>query len=259
MADEAKQWWETHGRQFQQEAQLPVEVLYGPGGANEEKLQIIGSVAGKRVLEIGCGGAQCGIAFAKQGAIVSGVDIAASQIDFAQELAAQHGVTITFYQRDMTDLTTIASDSEDLVFSAMAFQYVDDLLSCFREAYRVLKIGGRFVWSVGHPCSILDPQTWRPTRSYFDTGKVVSGADVSQEIGFAFAENFRTVSDYFNTLIEAGFTVERMIEPDMRPFDRDDPKNRQWGQTPEFLDLFPSTLIFQGVKREAASREKALP
>lgn len=251
MPDEAKHWWEKHGRQFQETAQLPVEVLYGAGGANEEKLQIIGPVTGKHLLEIGCGGAQCGIAFAKQGAIVSGVDIAASQIEFAKELTAAHGVTISFYQRDMTDLAPIASESQDIVFSSIALQYVDDVLSCFQEVYRVLKMGGRFVCSIGHPCSTVDPQTWRPTRSYFDTGKVVSGADVSAEVGFAFAENFRTVSDYFNALVDAGLTVERLIEPDMRPFDRNDPKNWQWGQTPEFLDMFPATLIFKSVKRPA--------
>ena len=248
MANEAKEWWEKGARDFQETAQLPIDILYGQH-VNEEKLQLIGPVAGKHVLEIGCGGAQCGIAFAKQGAIVSGVDIAAAQLEYARELAEKHGVRITFYQRDMADLSPIASASQDIVFSSIAFHYVDDLLSTFREAYRVLKPRGLFVWSVGHPFSaILNGTTLLPRRSYFDTGKVVSGLEVSTEVGFAFAENFRTVSDYFNMLIEAGFKVERMVEPDIRPVDPDEPKNHLWELTPRLLELFPATLVFKARK-----------
>lgn len=247
MADEARLWWEKAGRHFQSVAQLPIEVLYG-AQAKEEDLHIIGPVAGKHLLEIGCGGAQCGIAFAKQGAIVTGVDIAGSQIEFAKELAAEHGVSITFYQHDMTDLTFIASESQDIVFTAIALQYVDDILSCFQEVRRVLKAGGVFVLSVGHPCTIVDGQL-RLKHSYFDTGKIVTGAEVSAEPGFAFAENRRTVSEYFNALVEAGLTVERMVEPDIRPVDPDDPKNWQWEATPQLLELFPATLILKASKR----------
>ena len=248
MADEAKHWWETAARDFQETAQLPIDILYGPH-VNEAKLQLIGPVAGKHVLEIGCGGAQCGIAFAKLGAIVSGVDIAAAQIEYARELCQKNNVTITFYQRDMTDLTPIASESQDIVFSSWAFPYVDDLLSCFKEAYRVLKPDGLFIWSVWHPIfAIIEGATLLPARSYFDTGKVVSGLEVSDEVGFAFAENFRTVSDYFNTLLEAGFKVERMVEPDIRPVDTNDPQNYLWDHTPRMYELFPATLIFKSRK-----------
>jgi hypothetical protein len=129
-----------------------------------------------------------------------------------------------------------------------ALHYVDDILACFKEVYRVLKVNGVFVWSVGHPFAILDGATLLPTRSYFDTGKVVTGAEVSDEVGFAFAENYRTVSDYFNALVEAGFRVERMVEPDIRPVDHDDPRNRLWGGSPRLLELVPSTLIFKSRK-----------
>src|SRR5690348_3338170 len=183
MANEAKEWWERNAHEFQAMAQLPIEVIYGTH-VTEAKLQLIGPVAGKQLLEIGCGGAQCGIAFAQQGATVTGVDIAAAQLEIAQALAAQHGVSITFHQRDMTDLTPIASESQDIVFSSIAFHYVDDIVACFKEVHRVLQVNGMFVWSVGHPFALLDGATLLPTRSYFDTGKVITGADVSDEVGF---------------------------------------------------------------------------
>lgn len=242
MSDEAKNWWEMHGRSYQQICRIPIAVLYGTGSPDEQSLRLIGPVAGRHVLELGCGGAQASIAFARQGAVVTAVDIAASEIGFARELAHEHQVTIEFHQRDMADLSPIASESQDIVFSAYAFNYVDDLLPCFREAHRVLKSGGLFVWSGAHPFAFsVDPETLRLHRSYFETGKLVEG----EETGCAFANVHRTVSDYFNLLIEAGFVVERMLEPDSRQHYPSDPWYGLWGNTPERLRLFPATLIFK--------------
>src|SRR5690348_4301209 len=96
MSGEAKRFWENYGPHYQRDCKIPVDVHYGPGSPNEADLQLIGSVEGKHVLEVGCGGAQCSVAFALQGAIVTAVDIAASQLAFARDLAASHGVSIDF-------------------------------------------------------------------------------------------------------------------------------------------------------------------
>lgn len=56
MGDEGRQWWEAHALEFQAMAQLPTNIEYGPQ-ANEDRLRLLGEVAGKAVLEIGCGGA----------------------------------------------------------------------------------------------------------------------------------------------------------------------------------------------------------
>jgi 2-polyprenyl-3-methyl-5-hydroxy-6-metoxy-1,4-benzoquinol methylase len=244
MSDEAKRWWEVHGRSYQRTCRIPVDVLYGTGSPDEQGLQLIGPVAGKPVLEIGCGGGQCAVAFAEQGASVTAVDIASSQIEFARDLAAKNGVAIGFHQRDMTDLSPIASESQEVVFSANAFAYVDDLLACFREVYRVLKPGGLFVWSVGHPFYLLDEQTLRPLHSYFDTGKFVEG----EETGCAFAHNRRTVSDYVNTLAAAGFVIERMVEPDSRQRYACDPWYGLFNYAPGLMALLPPTIILKSRK-----------
>jgi SAM-dependent methyltransferase len=244
MSQEAKRWWEAAGPGYQRKCQIPIDVLYGTGSPSEAELQLLGSVAGKRVLEIGCGGAQCGIAFALQGAIVTGVDIAASQLAFARELAERHHVTIEFHERSMEDLDPIPSGSQDLVFSANAFAYVDDLFSCFREVHRVLKEDGLFVWSRGHPCyDLMDGQTLQPGRSYFETGKFVEGD------GPPFAGFRRTVSDYVNLLADTGFLIERMLEPDSRQRYPYDPWYGLWDYTPELMQKLPPTIIFKCRKR----------
>jgi SAM-dependent methyltransferase len=246
MSQEAKRWWEAAGPGYQRECQIPIDVHYGPGSPNEAELQLIGPVAGKRVLEIGCGGAQCGIAFALQGALVTGVDITASQLAFARELAEKHNVTIEFHERSMENLDPIPSGSQDLVFSAFAFGYVDDLYSCFREVHRVLKADGLFVWSDGHPYYLFDGQPLQPSHSYFETGKRVEGGD---ETGPPFACFHRTVSDCVNLLTETGFLIERMMEPDSRQRYPYDPWYGLWNYTPELMEKFPPTIIFKCRKR----------
>jgi ubiquinone/menaquinone biosynthesis C-methylase UbiE len=66
MITEVKLWWEKAAEDYQRQCRIPIDILYGPGASNEDELQLIGLVAGKHVLEIGCGGAQAAIAFAKR-------------------------------------------------------------------------------------------------------------------------------------------------------------------------------------------------
>ena len=47
----------------------PHEIHYGPWAPTEQKLQLLGDVRGQRVLELGCGGGQCTLAFAKTGRV----------------------------------------------------------------------------------------------------------------------------------------------------------------------------------------------
>jgi 2-polyprenyl-3-methyl-5-hydroxy-6-metoxy-1,4-benzoquinol methylase len=252
MSDAVKRFWENYGPVYQRDCQIPVDVQYGPGSPNEAELQLLGPVAGKHVLEIGCGGAQCAVAFAKQGALVSAVDIAAAQLEFARALAHAHGASISFYQRNMADLAPIPDQSQDIVFSAFALGYVEDLRSCFREAQRVLKLDGLFVWSQGHPCYILDGASLRPARSYFKTGMQIYGEG---EAEIPFAVNHHTISDYINLLAETGFYVERMVEPDSRNRYPSDPWYGMWDYIPELMGYLPPTIIFKCRKLPQVDRE----
>ena len=54
--------WDRHSSAYQQGAALPTDVAhYGPDIANETDLRLLGDLAGKRVLELGCGGEQASI------------------------------------------------------------------------------------------------------------------------------------------------------------------------------------------------------
>src|SRR5438874_13570451 len=111
--------WDAHARWYQGRANLPTDVVhYGGDIGTEADYRLLGDLKGKRVLELGCGGAQCSIAFAKQGAIAIGVDFSAEQLSFARRLCDREGVKVELHQGDLADLAFLRADSIDLVFSA---------------------------------------------------------------------------------------------------------------------------------------------
>ena len=100
--------WNTISPHYQAEHQIPADfVHYGPHCPNEDQLQLLGDTRGKRVLEIGCGGGQCSVAFAKRGAIATGLDISDEQVKFARRLAEANEVEATLreWQKEVTEPT----------------------------------------------------------------------------------------------------------------------------------------------------------
>ena len=144
MSRETKKWWENASSDYQKNSKIPIDIHYGPGAPNEKELKLLGNLNGKTILEIGCGGAQCGIAMVKKGAKVTGIDISNEQLKFAKNLAEKNKVKLNLIQGNIVNLRKIKSNSQDLVFTAWALHYVDNLEKCFKEVYRVLKKRGFF-------------------------------------------------------------------------------------------------------------------
>ena len=249
MTREIKEYWEKASKDYQQVSKIPIVIHYGNAAPFEDELQLLGDIKGKNVLDIGCGGAQCGIAMAKQGAKVIGIDISLEQLAFARELVEENKVDIQLFQGDIEKLPQIKSSSQDLVFSTWALLYVDDLKSCFSEVYRVLKRNGDFVAAVPHPFfRTVDPYTLKLRESYFETGKIEEAEilDDGQELTSIVYK--RTISEIVNTLLATGFSIERLIEPDSRVRYEKDPWYNKWGCTPELMQYIPPTLIFKAKK-----------
>ena len=244
MTKETKKWWEIASEDYQKECKIPIDIHYGPGRPNEKELKVLRNLRGKKILEIGCGGAQCGIAMVKKGAKVTGMDISGEQLKFAKKLAEKNKVKIKLIQRDIVNLKPIKSKSQDIVFSAYALLYVHDLKKCFNEVYRVLKKKGIFVFSLDHPFeSMVDKKTMKVRRSYFKTGKYSEKYTKGTWVGYT-----RTVSDFFDTLINAGFQIERIIEPDSRKKHKGDPWYGLWDYKKKVLSTMPPTIIFKARK-----------
>jgi SAM-dependent methyltransferase len=233
--------WDRHAAVYQAGAQLPTDVAhYGPDIGTEADFKLLGNLAGKRILELGCGGAQCSIAFAKQGATAIGVDASTEQLAFAKRLSDREGVKVELHHGDLADLAFVRGGI-DLVFSAYAFGYVEDLNRVFRQCHRVLKEGAPLVFSMPHPFyNVVDDRSEEPflvRRSYFDRTPIESEAD-----GVEFTEYQHTVADIFTGLTRANFRPDIVLEPEPLP---SGPRSMHWRDT---FHKIPRTLIVRARK-----------
>jgi len=240
--------WNKISPHYQAEHNIPTDyVHYGPHCPNEDELQLIGDVEGKHVLEIGCGGGQCSLAFAARGAIATGLDLSEEQVKFARRLAKQKGLSARFYQGNVEKLTRIADDSQDVVFSAYALMYVKRLDRCFAEVRRVLKPGGLFVFSLDHPFwYCLAEKDLRLQHSYFDGEYSYRWEQTGLKERPRVRQYQRTVGDYYRLLRAAGLEVLDIIEPE--PVERG--SGQDWGAyyAPKRQRMVPATIIWKARK-----------
>ncbi|MDQ2754932.1 MAG: class I SAM-dependent methyltransferase [Actinomycetota bacterium] len=234
--------WDRYAAAYQEGARLPTTVAhYGPDIPTEAELRLLGSVKGKRVLELGCGGAQCSIAFAKAGAIAIGVDFSAEQLAFARRLCEREEVKVDLHHSDLADLAFLRADSVDLVFSAYAFGYVEDLNRVFRQVHRVLKVGAPLVFSLPHPAYDMIDDDADPAllirRSYFDRGPIDY-----QWAGIPFTDYHHTFAELYMSLARASYRVDLLLEPEPAS----NPPHSQFWRPP--FAYVPRTLIVRARK-----------
>lgn len=183
-------------------------------------LDMVGPVQGQQVCDLACGQGYVARVLAQEGAYVVGVDISTELIAIARRDEASDPLGITYMVDDAATLTTLAEASFDGVVCNLALMDIPDLGAAFRSVWRVLRPGGWFIFAITHPCFAAPHAQWRITPD---------GA-ISREIFTYFSEGFwrstnpqgvrgqvgayhRTISTYLNTLIQSGFTIERLAEP----------------------------------------------
>ena len=211
---EIKKWWEETSKNYQEKSKIGTSSAhYGPFAPDEKRLKLLGNVKGKKILELGCGGGQCSIAFAKQGAKCTGIDISKEQLKFAENLAKKNKVNVNFIQGSFQDLKKIKPNSHDIVFSAFALQYSPDLEKALKQVYRILRKRGLFVFSFDHPFySVLDPKTMKVINNYNKAGKLI---EISEWDGkkHKFVAYLRKISEIYDAILNSGLSLERIIEP----------------------------------------------
>jgi len=246
-----KESWNLHAQRFYTAGYLSLEDIdfESYDFPTDKDLNIIGDVEGLSVLEIGSGTCNCGIILAKKGATVTCCDISVEQIKIGEKVAKQAGVEITTVCTDMADLSFAASSSFDLVISMSAINYAGDYNKVCAEVSRVLKPGGRFIFSVQHPFLMCVGATelWphenaNPSYSY----KGPIQWKWNEDDDFVFTTYRMKMSDYVNGLALNNLYVRRMEElfpvsplPDDNDFDEKEKEIRM---------RYPSVLVIEAVK-----------
>jgi len=250
-----RSWWDANADEYQAEHGGflgDARFLWCPEGLYEDSAGLLGEVAGRRVLEVGCGAAQCARWLAGQGAQVVGFDLSARQLAHARRIDQALGVPgPPLVQADATALP-FAAGSFDLACSAFgAVPFVEDSAKLMREVARVLRPGGRWVFAVPHPfrwCLPDDPGEGglKVRESYFDRRPYVE----QDEDGVAtYVEHHRTFGDRVSELTAAGFALADLVEPEYP-----EQLGERWGGGWSALrgSLVPGTAIFIAHKTAAA-------
>jgi len=103
--------------------------------------------AGMSVLDVGCGTGNYSLALAKDGLLVTGIDISTAMLDRARANAEARGAQVDFLQGDARQLP-FQDASFDGIISVSALEFVPNLSSALSELHRVLKPGGKLVVGV---------------------------------------------------------------------------------------------------------------
>lgn len=191
----------------------------GLQGAGEwsELQKILPDFCGKRVLDLGCGyGWHCKYA-ADHGAFsVLGTDISKKMLAKAQ--AINSAPQINYQCIAMEDLS-FPERTFDVILSSLAFHYIEDFKSLVVNISKWLKQGGTLVFSVEHPVfTSYGTQDW-----YYDSnGEILhfpvdnyyyEGRREAIFLGEPVIKYHRTLTTYLNTLLQNGFELQHIIEP----------------------------------------------
>ncbi len=183
-------------------------LAWGTWQIPESELKVLGDVAGRDILEFGCGAAQWSIALARNGARPVGIDLSARQLEHARRLQADAGVTFPLIHGS-AESVPLADASFDIVFCDHGAMTFADPYRTVPEAARLLQPGGLLAFSHEAPilsiCWPLDAEEAGEAlvHDYFGLHALDDGEDVS----------FQLPHGEWIALFRAnGFDVEDLLE-----------------------------------------------
>ncbi|MEW2454216.1 class I SAM-dependent methyltransferase [Streptomyces albus] len=125
-------------------------------------LALAGDVAGRRVLDAGCGSGALFAALRDRGAEVTGLDASAGMLALARQ---RLGADAPLHVADLKDPLPFADGAFDDVVASLVLHYLEDWGPTLAELRRVLAPGGRLIASVDHPFVAYTIQEPRPDYS----------------------------------------------------------------------------------------------
>jgi SAM-dependent methyltransferase len=204
---QADEYQALHGPQLNVD-----DLIWGSWSIPESEVGALGEVAGRDILELGCGAARWSIELARRGARPVGLDNSARQLEHARGLMAEASVDFPLVHASAEDIP-LPDESFDIAFSDHGALSWADPRVVVPEVARVLRAGGRLAANVSSPLLAIcydeeaDRLDTRLHRSYFDLGTAAEGdGAVTYELNDA---------EWIRLLRSHGFSIEALIE--LRP------------------------------------------
>lgn len=227
---EVKQYWEQNAEAWTVLSRAGYDVYRDIVNA-PAFLKMLPEVKGLKGLDIGCGEGHNTRLVAQRGALLTGIDISDTFIRHAKEEEASKSLGIN-YLVVSGQKTELPDNSFDFCMATMSLMDMPEPAKAISEAYRVLKPGGFFQFSISHPCFATTKWQWLRDENGRKSAMVCGDYFIRQDglieqwiFGAAPEEEKRkyqpfktprfsgTLSDWINSLIKIGFQVEELCEP----------------------------------------------
>ena len=204
--------WDRGADEYQREHREHIgkpEPRWGLWQIPEDELRVLGDVAGKDVLELGCGAAQWSIRLAERGARVVGLDNSSRQLEHARAALAAVGLDFPLV-RATAEAVPLPDASFDVVFADHGANRFADPYLWVPEAARLLRPGGLLAFSGSTPFEVLcwdyegDRLTTSLQRDYFGLHRVDDPE--------GYVEFELPYGEWIRLLRSAGLVVEELRE-----------------------------------------------
>jgi SAM-dependent methyltransferase len=179
----------------------------------ESELRVLGEVADRDILELGCGAAQWSIALAQAGARPVGLDLSERQLGHARLVMAEAGADVPLLQAS-AEAVPLAAASFDVVFCDHGAMNFADPFRTVPEVARLLRPGGLFAFC--HSSPVLD-LCWPDdadragdglVRDYFGMHRMDAGEEVVFQLPYG---------EWIRLFRANGFEILDLIEPRPAP------------------------------------------
>ncbi|MFW9940539.1 MAG: class I SAM-dependent methyltransferase [Candidatus Thorarchaeota archaeon] len=193
--------------------------------------KMLPDISGLYGLDIGCGEGYNTRIAAKKGAELTAIDISEVFIKYAKETELQEPLGIEYKVASGTELP-FSDNHFDFAIATMSLMDMTDNERALLEAFRVIKPGGFFQFSISHPFTANSGFEWIRNedgkkigfiiKEYFkqfkgEIDEWIFGAapkEIAEKMRkFKIPRFTRTLSDWLNLLIAKGFILEEFCEP----------------------------------------------
>jgi ubiquinone/menaquinone biosynthesis C-methylase UbiE len=171
-------------------------------------LALTGDVAGRRILDAGCGSGPLFAALRDRGAIVTGFDSSAGMLALARR---RLGDDADLQLADLGRPLPFPDAAFDDVIASLVLHYLEDWTAPLAELRRVLKPGGRLIASVMHP--IHGTSLVRPGADYFATYQWSDENTTSSGQSYVLTYWHRPLPAMVSAFTTAGFRIAAIDEP----------------------------------------------
>ena len=184
------------------------EISWGVWGIPDSELDVLPDVAGKDVIELGCGTAYFSAWLARRGARPVGVDITPAQLETARQMQAETGIEFELLEANAEDVP-LPDASFDLALSEYGASIWCDAYKWIPEAARLLRPGGELLFlrnsTISMLCAALDGWHEALQRPQRGLNRMDWEDDNTTEFQLGHG-------DLFKLLRESGFDVLDLVE-----------------------------------------------